>query len=177
MKKIVSILVLCLFCFEVLNAQTWTTVNASRGNFSFQILNTFAKFDTLSTLLYSANQDSLGIQVHFIDSASVINNDANFTSLISENQGDTLRAIAAFMISLTNGQLVSIQNLGAVGTMPKGLEVGIKFKAELPDNIIMFSRIYRRYNRFYAFTATSIEPDLTRLGNYKNTFFNSINFY
>ena len=183
MKKNIFIIVFSVLFLNVLAAQnlvtppSWQTIFSSRGNFSFQTLSTYIQRDTLSTLYYAAQLDTLGLQVHFIDNSTLISNDATFTALITQNAGDTLRAIAQFMINLTNGQLVSIQNLGTVGTMPTGLEFGILMPSELNANMYMFTRLFRRYNRFYAFTATSTQTDISRLTTYKTTFFNSINFY
>jgi hypothetical protein len=106
----------------------------------------------------------------------MIQNDSLFTVFLNQNYGDTLRAIGSLMLTLTNGQLVSIQNIVATGNNPNGIEIGIEFPSERSSNNLMFSRIYYQYNKFTSFTASSLSSDIIRLGIHKTTFFNSISF-
>jgi hypothetical protein len=80
------------------------------------------------------------------------------------------------MLTLTKGQLVSIQNISPTSYNPKGLEIGIQLAGETSGNDLMFSRIYYSNSKFSAFTATGLSSDAIRLGIYKTSFFNSISF-
>jgi hypothetical protein len=81
------------------------------------------------------------------------------------------------MLILTNGQLVSIQNLSPAGNIPSGLEIGISYTSDQTGDGLMFSRIYYINERFTSFTIGSVGSDAYRLSIYKTSFFNSINFY
>jgi hypothetical protein len=167
-----------LFFSENSQAQSWTYVSSPRGNFSFQFptLNYIQK-DTLDLLFYDNQVDSLlGLEVQYLSNAQMIQNDSLFTIYLNQNNGDTLRAVGSFMLSLTNGQLVSIQNIAPTNNNPKGLEIGIEYEGETTGNNLMFTRIYYSNNRFTAFSTTSKSSDAVRLGIYKTSFFNSISF-
>lgn len=78
--KILSIAIFCVVAnMAALNAQSnWTTINSSRGNFSFQFPQNSFTLDTLGLLSYinSANNDStISLQVNFIDTVSISGNE------------------------------------------------------------------------------------------------------
>lgn len=160
-------------------APGWSTVSSTRGGFNFQFPNgTYIQKDTLSTLYYGRSIDTLlSLNVHYIDDVYTVQNDSLWGVLLNQNNGDTLRAVGTLMLILTNGQLLSIQNLSPTNTTPQGLEIGISLATDQTGAGFIFSRIYYHGGRFTAFTASSIDSDILRLGSYKTTFFNSINFY
>jgi hypothetical protein len=168
-----------LFLSESSRAQSWTSVSSSRGNFSFQLPSSdYTQRDTLNTLFYTKQIDTLlSIQVIYIDNVIANLSDSLWTALLSQNNGDTLRAMGGFMLVMTQGTLVSIQNLTPTSNNPKGIEIGFQCQGESVENNIIVSRIYFKNGRFTAFTIGSLQSDVIRLGVYKTSFFNSINFY
>jgi hypothetical protein len=167
-----------LFLSESSRAQSWTSVSSARGNFSFQLpSSSYTQKDTLNTLFYDFKVDTLlGLDVHHMSNVQMIQNDSLFTIYLNQNSGDTLRAVGSLMLTLTNGQLVSIQNISPTSNNPKGLEIGIQLAGETSGNNLMFSRIYYSNGKFTAFTTLSLSSDAIRLGIYKTAFFNSISF-
>ncbi|NJN33485.1 MAG: hypothetical protein HC817_03730 [Saprospiraceae bacterium] len=189
MKKIIIIILIVypvfLFAQDPITIggdNNWFNVLAPRGNFSFQMPQSgYNQRDTLSTLFYSLEIDTLlSLQVHHIGNVhtEMPVSDPVWQQLLNQNGGDTLRAVGAMMLLLTNGTLEGIQNITASGAQPPGIEIGIKYPSEkIAGNDLLISRIYYQAGKFVAFTLTSTEGDAVRLGSYKTSFFNSIYFY
>ena len=177
LKKIL-IIAFVLQITEGVNAQTWANISSTRGSFNFQLPgNNFISKDTLGVLFYNYQVDTaLTLDTHYIDDAVMIQNDALFTSLLNQNSGDSLRAVSGMMLLLTNGQLVSIQNLVATSSYPKGIEIGFTYKSDMSADGLIFSRIFYKNNKFTSFSINGAASDAVRIGLYKTTFFNSINF-
>ena len=181
MMKILKSLLLTLLLLaatEYANGQSWTTVNSTRGNFSFQLPNNnYTSKDSLNVLFYNYQVDTvLTIVTHYIDNAYMVQNDSLFTVLLNQNYGDSLRAVGGLMLLLTNGQLQSIQDINPTSYNPKGIEIGFNYVADQTGDGLLFSRIFYKNGKFTAFTISSIGSDSVRLGVYKTTFFNSIDF-
>lgn len=176
--KLLLLTLLLLVVTEHIKAQSWTTISATRGNFQFKFpSNTYSITDTLNTLFYTYEVDSLiSVQVHYLGIANINTTDSVWTTLLSQNNGDTLRAMVGYMLVLTNGQIASIQNIVPTPYNPKGIDFSIVAPSEKVESQIIHSRLYYQGGRFYAFTVVSVESDVIRLGTYKTTFFNSIYF-
>ena len=176
--KHVILTLLLLAITEYAHAQSWTTVNATRGNFAFQLPNSnYTSKDSLDMLLYNYPVDTvLTLVTHYIENAYMVQNDSLFTILLNQNSGDSLRAIGSLMLLIANGQLVSIQDITPTTYNPKGIEIGFNYVADQTGDGLLFSRIFYKNGKFTAFTISSIGSDANRLGLYKTTFFNSINF-
>jgi hypothetical protein len=169
-----------LLCSAQVPEQTTVSGNiiSPRGNFSFNFPSgTYTQYDTLTTLFYASNVDTLlTLQTHFVGNVTINSTDSIWTTLLNQNSNDTLRAMGAFMLVMSNGQLSSIQNINPTINNPKGVELSFICAGEADENNLVFTRLYLKNGQFYAFTAASVQSDIIRLGTYKTTFFNSINF-
>lgn len=153
----------------------WMSVTNSAYGCSF-LMPGNPQYHTLqNTKMYSAQVDTaLALNTHIQDSATLDTNSPHFAQALSQQNGDTLRAIAALTLLVTNSDLLSVQNVTINGKT--GLEVGIRYKT-LSSNYSFFT--YLQYfltgGKLFAFSITGTDGDQARVQQYKSVFFQSIN--
>lgn len=172
----------CLILFlggSKLHAQSWLQHTDSLSNSTFEMPTAAvtATEDSSKLKMYACEVDSLlGLQVHIIDSAYLDDTDTLMTNALAMNANDTLRAFAQLLLLATNSTLTSIADITVAGK--PGLEIGIEYNF-LASNIptLTFIRYFLINHKFISYTISGSSIDVMRLTNYKNLFFNSINFY
>ena len=156
----------------------WTGVNDIPNGVYFSMPSTPVSFDSLDTKIYDYSPDTLvAMQTHIFKNSQFTTTEQMFNSALAQNNGDTLRAIAAITVSVTNSQLTSIQNITSSNGRP-GVEFSIRystFQSSEPSHT--FLRYFLKNNKFVSFSVTGVESDITRVTSLKNIFFGSIQIY
>lgn len=157
-------------------AQTdWYTAENTKGRFSFAMPEKPDFRDTINVNFYNLEIEGVVLQVHFVDSVAFQSNEIS-DELLSNNDGDQLRAQAQLMEMLTHGKIVSIKDLEqSSNTLRRGIEFGLEYEANDGVNYT-FCRLYNWRNVVLCFTITSDVYRLDKLLATKLDFFDSITF-
>lgn len=181
MKNLLPSIIICsifLTSNTKLFAQAvWVTVDNAATHARFDLPTNPAIVDSLHLTLYNGSVDSLlSLQVHVFDSAYLNTEEQLLSTALQENEGDTLRAIAHLIIFATNSEILSIENITV--DEKNGLEIGINYLTLVSDiPTFTFMRYFLFNGKFIVFSIAGSQDDVPRLLSYKDTFFNSINFY
>jgi len=180
MKNILSQVLLCFIFLAAstnASAQGWVTIENEAVKVRFDLPSDPAIADSLHLTLYNGSVDSLlTLQVHVFDSAYLNTEEELLSVALQENEGDTLRAIAQLILFATNSELLNIEDINV--NERNGLEMGINYLTLISDvPTFTFMRYFLFNNKFIVFSIAGSQDDVPRLLSYKDTFFNSINFY
>jgi len=184
-KNIITCLLLsALFCLIGNNETTgqtndsnWVAITVPQQGISFSMPGQPLAVDTLHTKLYAVSVDSLlALQVHIFDSASLNPNETFLKAALAQTDGDTLRAIAAIFLLVTNSDLLELNDT-TVNNI-RSIEIGLNYKT-YASNIpyISFIKYWFVNDNFFAFTITGANEDIERINSYKTIFYSSINVY
>ncbi|MEO6833556.1 MAG: hypothetical protein ABI378_13235 [Chitinophagaceae bacterium] len=164
-----------------LSAQTiptgWSAYNDTAAKINFGLPVAAISVDSLHTRFYAGIVDSLlAIQVHIFDSAYVNSSEGLFGGALTQESGDTLRAIAKLILFATKIDLLSLSNITVDSN--NGIEIGLDYKTLQSDiPTLTFIRYFLLNHNFIVFTITGSKNDLPRYLSYKSDFFGTIEFY
>jgi hypothetical protein len=154
-----------------LQAQSWQTFTIS-PSITFQLPNTPAEYDTLNMKFYSLEIDStLNFQVHRLDSANFAF-DSLFITVLNDSSENVLDMYAKGLLYLTNGSLVSIEDITTNNIA--GKEVGILYNDPGYGEVYTFTRYYFYNNIFVSFSLTCHQDVINYATDLKDDFFDSI---
>lgn len=182
MKKPLIILCWLMIAYTpFICAQGWTPYHDDVAKVEFELPTDALVVDSLSslhTIMYSSEVDSiLGLQVHVFDSAYLNMEEDLFAIAMEKNEGDELRAIAQIFLLATNSDLLSLEEI-TNNMDERGIEIGLEYLSIQSDYpAISFIRFFLINNRFIAFSISGSKEDMPRLMDYKDAFYNSVNFY
>jgi hypothetical protein len=164
------LLVCSIFIVSSCFSQTWTTINETSGNFSFQMPSTPQKYDTLNSLMYFYTIDSIALEVHSVCGIALTD-----SSMSPDSLGENLSPLDLFArVSLesTNGALTCNTPVTINGYI--GREVGFYYLSAMDVNVYTFSEVLIFRNHFVTLSITAPQSYLSELLSYKDQFFNSL---
>jgi hypothetical protein len=181
MKRYLIFLTLFNTCLLSVQAQTtnWVAINNPIDKYSFSLPGKPLMKDTLQVRFYSYQVDSLlSFQVHQLNNAELepnVNRSQVLEAALQQSNNDTLRAMIRLMLSTSNADLLSIEDV--LVSSKKGIEAGILYKETDTNNpSVSFIRLFYFNKRFISFNVSGTKNDIMRLQNNKTIFFNSISF-
>ena len=169
-----------------LHAQSWVSISAPRGNFSFSFPAATTPLDTLGLLSYNyvlPTDTTICFQVHFMDSVPISGSpdlQAMLDSAQNLNTGDTigevLNVYAQLFQQFTSGTVEGFTDTTYQSRI-RGEDLAIlhpSLSAGDSTYYFAFTRYYYYNSKFLAFTLTGPQPKLSVLNGYKNQLFASI---
>lgn len=183
-------------------SQSWTTINSSRGNFSFSFPASASPYDTLSVLSYNyVTSDTVAFQVNYIASAAVMGN-ADLNSYLEDVFGfsdpnsfvdstattqpcyiDSIEAVLVVYATMyqlsTNATIEGFMRSDYSTCNVRGKELTLRYPSPSGDSTycFAFTRYFYWNSKFLAFTVSGPEAKLSELYAYKNSLFSSIYLY
>lgn len=133
-------------------------------------------FDTLNTKMYSCQIDTtLTMQIHIFSNAKFNENELVFNTALTQENNDTLRAIAKIILLATNSELIELEEIS--NNNISGLKIGVEYLTLSTNTpFLSFFQYYYKNNTMYIFSITCTKETIINAQNYINPFFNSINF-
>lgn len=188
MKKIFVLLILGFLLLPTFSQNDWITVTDYSANIEFSMPETPIFADTLSTIMYSSAVDSTeALQVHIYKDMNFDSTDTLFNAAVTQENGDTLRAIAKLILLSTNSEFISIEETFYNGK--RGVILGIKYWNVIggPSNT-SYIKYFIENNNFIVFTWTGTQTTRRRVPRqgappaptdptYKDVFFDSLKIY
>jgi hypothetical protein len=185
MQRYLILLFLIVSGSAGLRAQTWVSITAPRGNFSFSFPAATTPLDTLGLLSYNyvlPTDSTICFQVHFMDSVPISANpdlqamlDTSSTLNTGDTVGEVLNVYAQLFQQFTGGNIEGFTDTTYYSKI-RGEDLTILHPDLSGDSTqyFAFTRYFYYNSKFLAFTLTGPQPKLSVLNGYKNQLFASI---
>lgn len=188
MKKTFIIIIFYLFAIYSFAQTDWITIKDYSANIEFSMPEAPIFTDTLSTIMYSSAVDSTeALQVHIYKGVNFDSADPLFNAALTQENGDTLRAVAKLILFSTNSEFISMDEEFNDGK--RVVILGIKYWNVIggtPNT--SYIKYFIENNNFVAFTWTGTQTSIKKVPRqgappaptdptYKDVFFDSLKIY